>query len=395
MTRSLQTEPDTHQPREVLKHIGALDGVRGLAILLVLIFHLLWSNSETGSRLGNFVVGLRGAGWVGVDLFYSLSGFLITGILFDSLNGRHYFRNFYVRRALRIVPLYYAVITTLLILVYFHLHTTGLGRPYALLVFYLNNTPLWWHTTGGQPLIYLTDHLWSLAVEEQFYLVWPFVIFAIRDRKKLLWIALLLALMAPVSRILMLSHGADLNATYKMTICRADSLLGGAWLALVIRGNARQLVLKYAPHFFWFGLCACGLIAWKTSNFDFEMNRTVNLVGYSFVAIASTSWIAMALKPGGAVAWTMSFRWLRFLGKYSYGIYVLHMPVVAAKLLVPTLQQHIHAKPLFHLATSAVVMAITIPLAMLSYKFYEQPFLSLKRFFNYTKEQSIKATASV
>jgi peptidoglycan/LPS O-acetylase OafA/YrhL len=395
MTRSLPSKPGIHEPREVLKHIGALDGVRGLAILLVLLFHLLWSNSETGSRLGNFLVGLRGAGWVGVDLFYSLSGFLITGILFDSLHGRHYFRNFYARRALRIVPLYYGVITILLVFIYFHLPTAGVGRTYALLVFYLNNTPLWWHTTGGQPLIYLTDHLWSLAVEEQFYLVWPFVIFAIRDRKKLLWTALLLALMAPVSRTIMLSHGADLNATYKMTICRADSLLGGAWLALVMRGSARERVLKFAPFLFWLGLCACGLIAWKTSNFDFEVNRTVNLVGYSFVAIASTSFIAMALRPGGAVVWTMSFRWLRFLGKYSYGIYVLHMPVLAAKLLVPTLQQHIHSKAVFHLATSAIVMAVTIPLAMLSYKFYEQPFLSLKSFFNYAKEQTPRAVASV
>lgn len=225
------------KPRESLKHIDSLDGVRGVAISMVLIFHLLWSNSRTGSAVMNFLVGLRGAGWAGVDLFFSLSGFLITGILFDTLHTGHYFKNFYGRRFLRIFPVYYGVL--LILYLVFHPIHFDQGRQFLLLAGYLQNTPLWWHglqTAVAQP----TDHLWSLSVEEQFYLVWPVLIFFIRDRKKLLWTAAILALMAPVTRILLLAHGASFTATYKLTICRADSLLAGAWLALIVRGNLRD-----------------------------------------------------------------------------------------------------------------------------------------------------------
>ncbi|MGC2512156.1 MAG: acyltransferase, partial [Acidobacteriaceae bacterium] len=89
------------------RHVPALDGVRGLAILLVLVSHLMLFNDRTGSRVGDSLSALRGLGWVGVDLFFVLSGFLITGILFDTLHDPHYFRSFYMRRFLRIFPLYY------------------------------------------------------------------------------------------------------------------------------------------------------------------------------------------------------------------------------------------------------------------------------------------------
>ena len=127
--------------RDVLRHVTALDGVRGCAILMVLINHLLWSNSETGSRLMNVFVRVREAGWVGVDLFYALSGFLITGILFDSLGDRHYLKNFYMRRVLRIMPLYYGVATVLFLLLRLGTAEAGLLRPYLLLLSYLSNTP--------------------------------------------------------------------------------------------------------------------------------------------------------------------------------------------------------------------------------------------------------------
>ena len=98
------------------RHVPALDGVRGLAILLVLVSHLMLFNNRTGSRFGDSLSALRGLGWVGVDLFFVLSGFLITGILFDTLHDPHYFRSFYMRRFLRIFPLYYGFLFFLLVL---------------------------------------------------------------------------------------------------------------------------------------------------------------------------------------------------------------------------------------------------------------------------------------
>ncbi len=370
---------------DVLKHVTALDGVRGTAILLVLVFHLLWSNSETGSRVMNVVVALRGAGWVGVDLFYALSGFLITGILYDSLGDGHYFRNFYVRRVLRIMPLYYGVVALLFVYVELHLHQAA-GRPFALLLAYLNNTPLWWHTQSGKALIDLTNHLWSLAVEEQFYLVWPLLVFLVRGRRRLMWLALGLALAAPVTRVVLQAHGASVDATYKLTICRADSLLGGAWVALAVRGGLRAWVLRWAPAGFAMGLLACLTIGIRAGNFDYEINAAVNGIGFSLVALTSACWVAMALRPGFAAS-LMTTGWLRFFGKYSYGIYVFHMPVAAVVgwVLMPAVQAHVHSKLLMHLVEFGLGVGFTVAVAMVSFALYEKPLLGFKRYFEYSR----------
>ncbi len=370
---------------DVLKHVTALDGVRGTAILLVLVFHLLWSNSETGSRLMNVVVALRGAGWVGVDLFYALSGFLITGILYDSLGDGHYFRNFYVRRVLRIMPLYYGVVALLFVYVEFHLHQAA-GRPLALLLAYLNNTPLWWHTQSGTALIDLTNHLWSLAVEEQFYLVWPLLVFLVRGRRRLMWLALGLALAAPVTRVVLQAHGASVDATYKLTICRADSLLGGAWVALAVRGGLRAWVLRWAPAGFAVGLLACLTIGIRAGNFDYEINAAVNGIGFSLVALTSACWVAMALRPGFTAS-LMTTGWLRFFGKYSYGIYVFHMPVAAVVgwAFMPAVRAHVHSKLLMHLVEFGLGVGFTVAVAMVSFALYEKPLLGFKRYFEYSR----------
>jgi peptidoglycan/LPS O-acetylase OafA/YrhL len=372
----------TIAPRDSLKHIASLDGVRGVAISIVLLFHLLASSPQTNSRALDFVVRALGAGWVGVDLFFALSGFLITGILFDTLQTSHYFKNFYARRFLRIFPLYYGVLLVLLIL--FYPAHFDQGRPFLLLFAYLQNTPPWFRCSPTT-VVQLTGHLWSLAVEEQFYLVWPVLVFLIRDRRKLLWTAAGLALMAPATRFLLLAHGASFKETYEMTLCRADSLLAGAWLALAVRGNLREVVLRCAKPVFALSLLLCGIIAWRTGNFDWKLNHSVNSYGYSVIAMASISLIAMALRPDSTTARLMRINVLRFLGKYSYGIYVYHQIVfmTAGVLVERFLHGFIHSKPLYHAVLLVIILLITIPLAVLSFHLYEQPFLKLKRYFNY------------
>ena len=140
-------------------------------------------NNNNGNRWMDAISDIHYLGWTGVNLFFVLSGFLITGILYDTLHNEHYFRNFYMRRFLRIFPLYYGFLFLLMALAPWR-HVTWGGRQFVLLA-YLQNTAIWFPIPGFR-LANLADlnHFWSLAVEEQFYLFWPLVVFLVKDRKK-------------------------------------------------------------------------------------------------------------------------------------------------------------------------------------------------------------------
>ena len=370
-------------------YVASLDGVRGVAISLVLVVHLLWASANTGSRVLDFISNLRGACWIGVDLFFALSGFLITGILVDTLESECFFRNFYARRILRIFPLYYGLI--LMLFLFLRPHGYAETRPFYLLLFYLQNTPLWWNFSSSQLMGDLVGHLWSLSVEEQFYLVWPLLVFSIRDRRRLLWATVCLAALAPISRFLLISHGASFTNTYELTICRADSLLGGAWLALAVRGRLRAYVFRFAPWFFALSMACCVAIGWR-SGFDWATSWDINTYGYSVIAIGSISLIAMSLRPESFTASAMRVGFLRFLGKYSYGIYVYHqvIRVPLERYFRAFLESQIHSKVLLHLTDLIICLLIIIPIAVLSYHLYEAPFLKLKKYFSYSARRPVE-----
>jgi len=382
------------KPVEVLRHVPALDGIRGLAILLVMLFHLAHANTNTPSALVNGLLRLGGSLWVGVDLFFALSGFLITGILLDSVADPHFFKNFYGRRLLRIAPLYYGFLLLLFIVV-----STRFAegpRPWVLLLLYLQNTPLWYHLPATMPLAEHVSMLWSLAVEEQFYLVWPVVIYLVRDRRKLLWIALAGAVAAPLARALLFAHGASPQETYELTICRADALLGGAWLALVTRGPARNTVIRFAPWLFWAALGSCVAIGMHAQRYTREV-PAVTLYGYSLTAITGAAVIAMSLGSGSGVAATMKMPALRFLGKYSYCLYLVHQFVFWCLQIsiLPAIQARTHSMLLYHFVDSALVFAISIGVAMISFRFFEQPVLRLKSRFNYDRAAASPPVSTV
>src|SRR6266702_4824953 len=175
-----------------------------MAVLGVMASHLF--PGTTNGLLLQVLGATLAFGATGVDLFFVLSGFLITGILFDSLSDSSFFRKFYARRTLRIFPLYYGVLITLFLL------TPWLGlqwhRMNWALLFYLQNTniagPFYDFHMGNQGLS--LDHFWSLAVEEQFYLIWPLAVFFIRDLKKLLWTCLALSCAALLLRFFLAFH---------------------------------------------------------------------------------------------------------------------------------------------------------------------------------------------
>src|ERR1035437_803051 len=373
------------------KHLPALDGVRGLAILMVLGYHLINVNTGSGTRLAVLLWSIHSLGWIGVDLFFTLSGFLITGILYDTLHVPHYFRNFYMRRFLRIFPLYYGFIF-LLVLLTRVLHLTWDGRQYVLLT-YTQNTGIWPVLDFNlSPRVDLV-HLWSLAVEEQFYLIWPLIIFMVRDRRRLIAVSLFLSGLALALRIGLPLLGISTITTGVLTPCRVDELLLGGCLALITRGSievvsGRWMILTV--------VAAAGIIVGYTLSCGREEMRGTffgSTFSYSVIALGSVALLALVLSPKSVLQKVFSCGFLRILGKYSYGIYVLHFFTVSmfgilikrmfGESLEVALTPLLHSLMLASLAQFVVNTAVVFVAAYASYNLYEVHFLRLKRYFGY------------
>src|ERR1700761_6059162 len=217
------------------RHLPALDGVRGLAILLVMGSHFFAGTPHNlPERMARSLLAF---GATGVDLFFVLSGFLITGILYDSLQEERFFRKFYARRALRILPLYYGVIAAYAVVGMVQ-HRSSHGELLSLTC-YLQNTsliaaPIFYYSA---PLFLPLGHFWSLAIEEQFYLVWPLLVFLLRTRTRLLILCASLILLCPILRFFAWSHGAPYFDVHANTLYRADSLVIGGALSLLLRSR--------------------------------------------------------------------------------------------------------------------------------------------------------------
>jgi peptidoglycan/LPS O-acetylase OafA/YrhL len=369
-------------------HIPALDGIRGLAILLVLFCHLFWSNPQTSSRLFNLLSEIRSSSYIGVNLFFVLSGFLITGILLDTLHVPHFFKTFYARRTLRIFPLYYGVLIFLLLLTH-PLHFVWSGWQYYFLT-YTANLALW----RTQPLSlhpFNIDPFWSLQVEEQFYLVWPFLVFRVKRAQTIIRISLITCFAILLVRVVIValrSHFDNIYLPYSPTFSCADNLLYGCCLCALLRTSARQRVLELSPRVFALGAAILLCTAALYHGLEWQTNFFVPTLGFSIVGITAAALIAMTLRPASTTQRLFENPTLRFFGKYSYGIYVFHYSV-EGMLSTPIRQivdERLHFKVLGVLSGACAVLAVTILLALLSYHFYEAPFLRLKRYFSYNRK---------
>lgn len=371
-------------------HLLALDGVRGLAILMVVGSHAFESNYDSGATMVRFIGHFLYFGFFGVDLFFVLSGFLITGILFDSLQDTGYFRKFYIRRALRIFPLYYGTLGVCFLLTWpLHLHWGDMGW---LLVFYLQNLhPMKIMSYSPGPPIALY-HFWSLAVEEQFYLVWPAVIYLVRGKQRLFLLMLAASFGALLLRIGLLACGASSFAMHVTTICRADSLLLGGALSILYRSNRWLSVQRVALWGFIGSAVLIGASIFVLQPFltQYPLASAMWSEGFRFtvLAIGFASLIAWSLRFGTVCRWIFERAWIRFLGKYSYGIYVLHVFILSAMSL--RLRAYLlgvtHSK-LFAVAGAGFsCLVISVVVAYVSYHFYERPFLRFKHRFGYSKQ---------
>lgn len=354
-------------------HLPALDGVRGLAILFVIAFHARVAFSSTAEipYLGFRILGL---GWSGVDLFFVLSGFLITGILLDSREAPHYFRTFYIRRVLRIFPLYFAYLFLILVVARLAFLAFAHSDPWQ-------STNPWWYFTyllNWKPDHGFNDtvlgHLWSLAIEEQFYLVWPAVVWLV-PRPRLKWVCLSLIAAGVLARVYLSRAGFDPEAIYRMTPGRMDTLALGAFVAVGVRDFRPRLdrwyrVLAVAA--------AIGFLAvWAASPNPVWSDVAMRTAGASLLGMLYAVFVFRAATvSSGALHRLLTTRLLRQCGKYSYAMYVLHSaPFHLTSEAVRQLPPHLW--PLKYLYFPALA-AVAYLAARVSWRLVESPFLRLK-----------------
>jgi peptidoglycan/LPS O-acetylase OafA/YrhL len=325
-------------------------------------------------------------GVLGVDLFFVLSGFLITGILLDAKGNEHYFRNFYMRRILRIFPVYFFVLAVLLILL-----PLLTPLPEALEQAREHQIWLWTYTTNfflaareSWALTYLS-HFWSLAIEEQFYLVWPVIVLCLR-RSSLEKACTGLIAVALLSRIALSLLGAGEIALFVLTLVRLDALGVGALLATIIRreGGPSFLASKGAPAAVLFGGAAVGVMTFHVtigSGLALLPIIVATLYVLCFGGLLLTS---LPDNPSRITARLLEIRWLGLLGKYSYGLYIYH-GIIASYMIDIGLQGRLAeatGSNTIAIALQALAGAtLSIAVSVLSYKRLEKSFLRLKRYF--------------
>ncbi|WP_435017909.1 acyltransferase family protein [Tundrisphaera sp. TA3] len=384
------------EPESRPKHILELDGIRGIAIVLVFLHHYI-TVGRGDSPVHRFLASAAESLWCGVDLFFVLSGFLITGILLDTRDSPTYFRTFFARRSLRIFPPYFGLLAvSLLILPRFIPFDSDRDRELL-----ANQGWLWTYlanfrivVAGYAPFqgdhVWL-PHLWSLAVEEHFYLVWPWLVYAVSPR------SLRRACLGCIAGALALRAGllltsASPEAAYVATPCRIDSLALGGLAALMVRdpgadaGRLRRVAL---------GLLAVAgpillLIIGRHGGL-FRDDPITSTVGYTTLALFSAGLIlaTVAFDPSGIYRRALRLGPLRALGRYSYGLYLYHValePSLNAILSTGRIQAGLGVPyPAAGLIRVGSTFAICFAVALLSWHLFEKPILGLKRRFEYAR----------
>ncbi len=322
-------------------------------------------------------------GWVGVDLFFVLSGYLITSILLKTRQEEQYYKNFYARRILRIFPLYY--VTLLIIFPLLPALDKSLGpqtqAAWPLFLVYLQN---WLYVFGREPSN-VVGVTWSLAIEEQFYLLWPFIVQKMERRQLTRFILVFLALILAARLGLAFSARGLINLAdlyYYASFIHFDGLLMGALLALAMNSDFwREWVRRQAGWIFWASLAALILIfASGSVNANLD-NLPLMTIGYSLLALFFTACLALALtgEKINPLRRLFANRGLIFFGKYSYALYLFHLPV--GIFLLNLFWASGRKNAIIWLSYSALSFGITIFLALISWNLLEKRALSLKKYF--------------
>lgn len=390
-------------PLSLRGHQPVLDGVRGVAILLVVIYHSnIIPRPKTWAE--QLWLGTVNAGWCGVDLFFVLSGFLITGILWDAKGKSGYFRNFWARRILRIFPLYY-----LFLAVSFF----GMPRlvPYLKDVSFIlgldKASPAWFWSYGPN-LLFAKEgaflgpqHLhatWSLGVEEQFYVVWPVVVFLL-GRRGLLRLCGAGIVGALLLRLFLFSQQTHWITIFVLPLTRLDTLLAGAFVALWLRKPEKEAapnppwhlksgkLQRWCAVVFVTGLVILTIYSVR-EGFLAQFHAFTYTIGFTILTAMFTALLLWSVvSPDRARSKrALSLPPLRFLGRYSYGLYLSHpivQDLIVRHLLIPE-RLHLElgqSRIAVQLVYTLVSTIASVAFAFLLFHGFERPFLRLKRFF--------------
>lgn len=345
-----------------MKYIKQLDGIRAIAALMVMFFHF-FRNIETNSQFYLAIKKISIFGQTGVSLFFVLSGFLITRILLSTKEKKNYFKNFYLRRALRIFPLYYLFLTIYYFLI--PLISNSQFVPFNQQIYYwiyIQNfaTTFNWKSSGP-------DHFWSLAVEEHFYLFWPLMVYFIQY-KKIKFGLLLIIVLALISRLFFVENNIEV---FYFTLTRMDELALGALLATFERdgklGYAKtktfliSIVILIIPTIIlWIGTTG--------KSISFIQLFKFNLISLIYFCLIG---LVVCLKNENFFNKVLRSKFFIYTGKISYGLYVYH-PLCF--FMISILLKVTYVPISFFLS-----FLLTYLIASISYYFYESYFISLKK----------------
>jgi peptidoglycan/LPS O-acetylase OafA/YrhL len=363
------------QSHSAQPYYPALDGLRGLAILLVVFYH-------------NFgFIDYFFFGWLGVDLFFVLSGYLITDILLRVRERKEGLSNFYIRRILRIFPLYYLTLVLFLVVLpnfdFIHKQLQYYTDNQFWLWFYLQN---WLYIIKPANSPHMLHHLWSLAVEEQFYILWPLAVFMIRSLKKLLaFIILVLIAVLALRCVVWINKYEDLAYFNLYTFSRVDGICIGCMVALLQKINRQFLTTHMSLLVLLFaGLNFLFYFINRYYQFSFPY---LALIGYTTFAMLFGLLVYEAVNAQNKVV-TILFNWsfLKFFGRISYGFYIFHWPIYVmlspftlkwSKYILPTVSANIQ-----QIVSAVICTIVAILISVLSYRYFEIHFLKLKNRFN-------------
>jgi peptidoglycan/LPS O-acetylase OafA/YrhL len=359
-------------------YFPGIDGLRAIAASVVILFHLI-------------PISILHLGWTGVDLFFCISGFLITSILIKNKGHEHFLKNFYIRRALRIFPLYYLILIPLLLL------TVSLSRSYNFTnvisyIFYLQN-----FTAISDGYLFGLGHTWSLAVEEQYYILFPFIVYFIPMRYLTKTLIILITLAVSL-RFYLAQNYTEIYYQSTIIFTRADSILMGGLLPCLYFNDTRlnkSLVRRVSISFLLIGFILLSVFfVWQYNNISHSnlflnfgntnlKNNSIGQFKYTILALIFSGFIGIiAYSKSKFISQLIIFlevKPLKYLGTISYGLYIYHFPIqVICESLFIKLGLSI---PMF--IALIIKLLLTFIISHLSFRYVEKPILSLKQKFEY------------